>query len=351
MAKEEVVRIRGDFRSRCATRYFYGRLFLQHLTFRKFMNFLAVEQDIRFHALHPSSRPYILKVETTNICTNKCIFCFDGRRPPKEGERGWGTMSLETFEEIISKFRDTTLIAFLYGFGEPLLDPTIGEKIAVCRRAGVTSLISTDLLPPDKSIIGNVIDAGIDAIRISSHGASRKTYKKYTRTDRYDEVMANLKYLMDYRKKSGGGYPLVEWKFCFNNFNLKEIESARHMASELGIDYFRVTPMWVPPQVAEEWMPVEVIKEFSRKAASLTCNLHYRQLMINWDGTLRPCCRNERLLRNDVGHYSAFDEIWNGEVYEYIRNLTAGRGPVNLDMHVPCNTCEIVTGRKVMEEW
>ncbi|UCE26011.1 MAG: radical SAM protein [Candidatus Coatesbacteria bacterium] len=346
MAKEEVVRFRGDFVNRLKTRFFYGRLFARQITFPRIFNSINAELDAKSRNSRPGSKPYILKIETTNFCTNRCFFCLDGRRPPVDGERAWGTMDLTTFEEVLGLFADTALIALLYGYGEPLLDPTIGEKIETCSRAGVTSMISTDLLPADRKVIADVVDAGIDAIRISLHGDSRGTYEKYARTDKYEEVLDNLRFLLAYRSRREK-HLLIEWLFCFHNYNVHEIESARQKARDMGVDHFRVTPLWVPPEAASEWMPPQVLEEFVKDAADLTCSIHYREIMVNWDGTLRPCCRNERTLKLDLGDFRDFEELWKGPIYKYIRNVSSGRCKPDAAMEVPCNVCEIVSGRKV----
>lgn len=258
-------------------------------------------------------------------------------------------MSLSSFTEIINRFRTTTLSALLYGFGEPLLDSTIAEKIAITSQAGITSVIASNLLPARQEIIRQIVDAGLDAVKLSCPGVSRRTYSKYTLTDRYQEVIANLEYLVDYRRKTRRRYPLLEWNFCYNNFNLNEIDQARAIAQRLKIDHFRISPMWAPPQMAEEWMPKDIIKAYNRSASELTCSRHYREIMVNWDGSLRPCCRNERLLRNDLGDVADFEQLWDGEIYQYIRELTAGGCMVERKRHTPCNDCEIVTGRKAAE--
>ena len=70
--------------------------------------------------------PPVLQIEPTNICNLACPLCPSGRMA-----RAKGMMSAETFETILRDLGDTLMLAILYGWGEPFLNPALPEMMAL----------------------------------------------------------------------------------------------------------------------------------------------------------------------------------------------------------------------------
>src|SRR5690606_6735816 len=76
--------------AKIARRYAYA--FLRHGTFRKYWNFAKVEWARMRGKTTVDGFPYVLKIESTNICNLECLFCLDRDRSSfnEEGMRGFG---------------------------------------------------------------------------------------------------------------------------------------------------------------------------------------------------------------------------------------------------------------------
>src|SRR5207245_4447952 len=91
----------------------------------------------------------VLQVENTSYCNFRCRYCATHSEDstltlPR------GHMSAEKFAELVGRHPRAALV-IIQGDGEPLMDPTLFEKIAVARAAGrVTQVISNGslLTPP-----------------------------------------------------------------------------------------------------------------------------------------------------------------------------------------------------------
>jgi len=107
-----------------------------------------------------------VRIETTNFCNGKCIICPRDRMTRQKTTMDYNhfcTLVLEAYElgaELISPF----------GYGEPLMDDRIEDKIAFCSRLGLETFITTNasLLTLDRT--RKLLDSGLSHIRFSAHG-------------------------------------------------------------------------------------------------------------------------------------------------------------------------------------
>lgn len=77
--------------------------------------------------------PSIVYVQTVSYCNANCLSCVNDRiKKPR------GIMSLDNFKIIADKVKSNNLrIGAMYGFGEPLIDPTLLEKFEYGNSIGV----------------------------------------------------------------------------------------------------------------------------------------------------------------------------------------------------------------------
>ncbi len=79
---------------------------------------------------------------------------------------------------------------------------------------------------------------GIDEVTFSLDGASQETYARYRQRGKFDVAIANLRALIDEKAKSRRDVPFVNWRYILFNWNDNdaEMERARRMADDLGVD-------------------------------------------------------------------------------------------------------------------
>src|SRR2546425_8600423 len=142
--------------------------------------------------LHPEVR-----YETTDHCNAECIMC---PRDKHEHGREHGVMSLEFYKRSIDE-----VVALgakkivLTGFGEPLVDKTLEQKVAYAKSHGLnTYIISNGSLLTEKRASG-LIEAGLDEMRISFYGMRPETYNVVMRKLEFPVTMGNLLRFLELR--------------------------------------------------------------------------------------------------------------------------------------------------------
>ncbi len=68
----------------------------------------------------------------------------------------------------------------------------------------------------------------------------------------------------------------------------------------------------------------------------------WRAIVVNWDGTVVPCCN---LNCDDYGFGDfkthSLEEIWNSKAYVAARKLSLGK---NTQMDLICKQCDVIKG-------
>lgn len=223
----------------------------RNLANQKYFNLLKALRARREGVLTVDAQPFDVTINASTGCNLSCPYCEVGK-----GDllRPAGLLSQQHHDSIMTPLLDTLFIARYFGTGESLLNPRLPEMIALSRNSGVYSVISTNLsLKLDDAYIDRLIDSGLTLLSIACDGASRETYEKYRVGGDFDLVMNNMKRFIARKRERGLQYPLIEWRFLVFSHNEHEVDHARKMALDIGVDivdfYFGVTPKDVERQV------------------------------------------------------------------------------------------------------
>jgi sulfatase maturation enzyme AslB (radical SAM superfamily) len=107
----------------------------------------------------------LLQIENTSYCNFKCRYCVT-HSPNSLVPLRRGHMSMDTYRAIIERHPEARIVV-LQGDGEPLMDPTLFDKIAYARARGLaTQVISNGslLVAKESSSVPSMID------RLLQHG-------------------------------------------------------------------------------------------------------------------------------------------------------------------------------------
>jgi len=152
----------------------------------------------------PLKAPYVLMVDPSSACNQKCIFCPTGNTGLIENTgRYQGVMRLDLFCKIIDEtndFENPIKTLRLYNQGEPLLNKNLPEMIKYAKRSKKIIKIDTTtngvLLNP--SLNERIVEAGIDQINISVNGINSEQVFKITRTKiDFQKYIKNIKNLYE----------------------------------------------------------------------------------------------------------------------------------------------------------
>jgi len=289
----------------------------------------------RYHLPFPS----VLMIENTNHCNAECVMC-----PRERLSRKRGFMDLGLFERLIREVSASRRkpVVHLHGFGEPLLDALLPERIRLAKACGIrhTYIVSNaSLLSPETS--RQLIVAGLDKMKISFYGADEESYNSTMRRLDFKVTFQNIKDFLRIRKEMQRGNPRLLLQYL-------PTETNRDQA-----DAFRI--LWEPliDRRAGDRLNVATLHNYGggrgynpveNKIVSV-CYFPWTSLSVLWDGRAVTCCMDSDGVQvlGDLNSQTV-QEVWTGptltRVRDNFRNFRYGAYPV-------CQSCDWVCRRGV----
>ncbi|MEW6742618.1 MAG: radical SAM protein [Planctomycetota bacterium] len=183
--------------------------------------------------------PEIAYIEPTSACNLSCPGC--DREAARVRESMF--MNMELFKKAADQIVPHLRYLELYVLGESFAHPRIFDMISYAKRVNPNVLvnISTNgvhLADPRRQ--EKVLDSGLDALIFSIDGASQETYERYRRRGDLEKAIAAIRGILDKRRQRRVERPIVVWRYILFHWNDsdEQMERARAIAAELGVDYF-----------------------------------------------------------------------------------------------------------------
>lgn len=263
--------------------------------------------------------PKYIHIETVDGCNSKCLMC------PRslDNKKKFEYMDDATFDRIVSElelYSDWIEMIILTGNGEPLLDVKLAERIKKLKMAGMKRVqFSTNASLLTEARIMELVDSGIDDLRVSLDGFTKETYEKIRRGLNYEIVKQNVLNLIEIREK-------MNWNVEFR-FRMMELEENKAERKE-WLDYWRGKLkdtdkiQFIP---ADPWGEYG-LEERERNVslfAKLPCISVFSSCSIGHDGRIRLCCYDmgQKCVIGDK--MDSIREVWQGSKFRNIRELHA----------------------------
>lgn len=163
--------------------------------------------------------PTHVQIETVNrFCDARCPMCtikfvpdwektsvdefsFRGVSRPAE------IMTLDTFKAIAEKFRpytDSIHYLSLHGCGEPLLDKTLSEKVAVAKDVGFKQIgFTSNCGNLTEKFATKLLDAGLNCLIPSIDGIEKSTHEEIRPRTNYEKIVENVIRFIKLRDEGG----------------------------------------------------------------------------------------------------------------------------------------------------
>lgn len=179
-----------------------------------------------------------LQLEITATCNYSCMGC-----PSADvyKSRKQILMNLPQIFERIRLSLPRLKYLNLFHFGEPLLNNGLGEFVQQCKEIApeIKLVLSTNGMLMDEKIAKELIQAQVDEVLVSVHGApGTENLLKYSqRNADYHKVMQNVKKLIEIKKKMHAIYPIIHFKTAIFYWNDTDVlmEQFRKDAKILGL--------------------------------------------------------------------------------------------------------------------
>ncbi len=179
-----------------------------------------------------------IQVEVTSHCSAECVYC-----PHTVYRKTWHAshMSIEIFKKLSPAFRRTDL-AYLQGWGEPLLHPRFFEMVRIAKECGCQVGTTTNGLLCAGQTAERMVMEGMDVVAFSLAGT----------TDHQDgirlgthlkAVLKAIRLLDEHKKKRGSPLPEIHVAYMWLRSQLDGIKELPTLLEGMGINEVVVTTL------------------------------------------------------------------------------------------------------------
>ncbi len=291
--------------------------------------------------------PKHIFIETVgSLCTTNCIMCSRDKWTRKPL-----IMKDDIYEKVLQGFMpylDKIEKVSFFNYGEPLLDPMIGPRIARARELGFRGTgISTNATELSEDKAKSLLDAGLEALICSIDGIEAATHEKIRPGAKFNEIVDNILNFIELRKQHQARTRLIvrftaqqlnidEWP-AFKDFWLSKLDSSYN-----DIVFFMRVHSWGTAN--DDFKSQDTFGD----GGAYICPDFLTKQYIFADGSAAFCCADCNGTFKDLGNAAFNDpiEIYNKAVFKKYRQYMQ-KGRINeLDLcrecSIPMSRCNIV---------
>lgn len=281
--------------------------------------------------------PAVILIENTNCCNAQCIMC-----PRETLTRKRGFMEFGLFEKIMKELSGASRkpVVHLHGFGEPLLDESLPERIMLAKACGIkhTYLVTNgSLLFPEKA--RKIINAGLDTMKISFYGTDEESYHATMRQLDFKVALHNIREFVRIRKELNKTTPKLILQYLpqeANGAKTKEFRSLwRSVLDKRVGDCLNFSSL-------DNFGGGRAYNPVGERIVSV-CFYPWAALSVLCDGRAVTCCMDYNGVQGagDL-NFQSVTEIWNGPVLSSIRR---NFGKLDYSGFPTCLCCDWVRRR------
>jgi MoaA/NifB/PqqE/SkfB family radical SAM enzyme len=316
--------------------------------------------------------PVCLYLEVTNRCNLLCETCprtFEALEPPAD-------MSWELFTRIVDQVPGVTR-AVLHGVGEPMLVPELPRMIRYLKARGVYVLFNTNGTLLREKRFKDLIDSGLDELRVSLDAADAKSYAVVRGRPFFDRIVRDVRHLREFQDAAKVDHPkislwltglketiqqLPDFVRLAASMHVREVHLQRLVFDEAGFGMASAEHSLFEQTAAEETAAIAEAQAIgaelgvSLDASGATepglslkqqgekpwsgCRRPWSLMYFTAHGRALPCCiapfsaRGYETYTLGDAKTQTLDEMWNGEAYTAFREKLVGDEPPK-----PCQNC------------
>jgi radical SAM protein with 4Fe4S-binding SPASM domain len=295
-----------------------------------------------------AKKPHVFNIETTNYCNMTCIMC--PRTELMTRKNIWieddtflkvvnqidphSKQSLDKFWDFVERkygstedepcentfyFRVVSRCAILHGYGEPLLDKKIIERIKVCSQRGIPTYFSC--VPANLTLerAKEVMDAGLTVFKFSIDALDDEWQKRIRgRHNNFDAAYRTILDIIDLKESQGYKTLLVPTMIALSEDSASRQMHSKFMDLWKGKNVFAYVKSQDNRWLFEEDETMENRSHYETQY----CEYPWTSLTVMADGSVVPCTQDydTELVLGNVNE-NTLEEIWNGEPYKKLRRM------------------------------
>ncbi len=174
--------------------------------------------------------PVCLYLETTNRCNLLCTTCprtYEELEPPSD-------MSWDLFTSIVEQFPKVQRVV-LHGVGEPMMAAELPKMVRYLKERGVYVLFNTNgtLMREKKS--RELIEAGLDEMRVSLDAAEPKAFEAVRGRDLFNRIVRNIRNFVALKARMDAANPRLSLWLTGLRETLEQLPDFIRLAHSLGV--------------------------------------------------------------------------------------------------------------------
>ncbi len=182
------------------------------------------------HGKVANSLPVCLYLETTNRCNLLCTTCprtYEKLEPEAD-------MSWELFQSIVDQVPNIARVV-LHGVGEPMLVRHLPRMVRYLKARGAYVLFNTNgtLLNARKG--RELVDTGLDELRVSLDAADAKTFLLVRGKDYFNRILKNVRAFTDMQAREKLPTPRVSLWLTGMKETLEQLPAFVRVANDIGV--------------------------------------------------------------------------------------------------------------------
>jgi len=267
-----------------------------------------------------------IRFEVTNLCNARCIMC-----PREKMTRPQGILDMGLYMRILDQASAMGVsIVSLENFGETFLDPYFFARAAYAKAKGMSVYTITNGSLFGKDLAHQAVHL-LDKIRFSVYGTSKEVYESIHVGLKYNDVISNIEYLINYKKEKQAKIPNIEVYFLMMKENQHQVEDFK----KKWLGKVDDVAIWKP----HNWSDGRAYRDLKGKIGKKTCGRSKNgPIQVQWDGLVVPCCfdYNSNIVLGDLKKKSLRDVI-TGEPFNRFRDAH-DRG--DFQSYPFCDSCD-----------
>lgn len=334
---------------------------------KSYLNFINAHKSEQNNDICLNHYPWNITLDITSYCQLKCNLCPTGLQNIKKSYyREREHLNFELFRSLISEIGDYLFWVDCYNWGEPFVNKNLVNYLDLLSKYGIESRISSNLsVKLSEETIEQVVSSGLGVLLCSIDGIRQETYERYRSGGNIKLVLENLQKFQRVKDRFGAAHLRIIWNFMVFKWNQNEVEEARTMAKDMGVD-FEIAHPFAPlkwkadlelhrvPEGIDNWSRVNAYREeygedyLINAPETKSCKWLYHSFALNGNGSVSPCCGiwYEKDDFGKLSEYETFYILWNNENYKLARGSLLGKYN-----QVICSNCPIPLIRGVDIGW
>lgn len=197
--------------------------------------------------------PVNLDLNTLNRCNVSCVMCPHAVRFDDQGGRKapYYRLTLDEYNQVTNGLVINSA-HFVGAYAEPLLNKDIFALIAQAHSRGAFTAITSNGLALSDKIAIKLVDAGLDMISISLHGATKNVAEAVMRGSNFEIIVQNIRGLQRIKAERNTAKPEIYFNYVGMKMNIQDFPPFIDLAADLGVRFINLFHLLDGDQVVDK---------------------------------------------------------------------------------------------------